>query len=593
MSNYLFNGFEFQNELEAEFKLQNMMISFANEVQQLNLPLLNRIGDGYIFNVSTPFEEDPNFNFEYKKNNVVNTLLSYNISTETFIFDKNISLKNLYRISYSLDPIDDQDLATKKYVDSELGNSGTVTSIGLTTTTSALTIANTPITTSGDISIDVSTALENFSNLNSTGLLVQDIANTYTTISPGADGEVLTSSLGGFTWSIPGSVNSVDITGSTGLTVLGAPIMDSGTITLTLANNLQYLTDLSTTGLVIKLANNFETKDIPITNGQTLVTDNGGLAWITPVSGGNVSGPPVSNTNYVSVWGNDIGTLLKNTTLLVNSVDESLQVVGDIISASGNLTSAGGTVKTDNITSYTADHIAINKPLKIIDDGSYLDTIINYGYLVNNPSGPTGVISSAQTATISIDCANRVIASEFDAISSKEVKNIIGRDLDIEQEALDLFKSISFTKYKYKDHIKEGNGEYFGVIAEELTNVANHYVNTGNSEFIPNIFCNMSVKKADYGYDLIVPDNMENLSFINIGDKLKLIDKKTYIEVFVSNISAGKISITTDKILGEDIFVYGTYKLCPSVSKNKLFELSCVVLKNIERRLEQLEMLKA
>jgi hypothetical protein len=42
-------------------------------------------------------------------------------------------------------------------------------------------------------------------------------------------------------------------------------------------------------------------------------------------------------------------------------------------------------------------------------------------------------------------------------------------------------------------------------------------------------------------------------------------------------------------LLPKQGFAYGTYESCPSVAKNKLFELSMVVLKSALKRIEFLE----
>ena len=61
------------------------------------------------------------------------------------------------------------------------------------------------------------------------------------------------------------------------------------------------------------------------------------------------------------------------------------------------------------------------------------------------------------------------------------------------------------------------------------------------------------------------------------------------IEVTITKIEDKRLLVKSIIPLQTQAFAYGTYENCPSVAKNKLFELSMVVLKNALKRIEFLE----
>jgi hypothetical protein len=224
--------------------------------------------------------------------------------------------------------------------------------------------------------------------------------------------------------------------------------------------------------------------------------------------------------------------------------------------------------------------------LNVSDNGSYRPYNGGYGYL--NSSGSTGQATGQNS--YSINCTNRVKASEFDAVSSKKLKTILGRGEEIEHTAIELFKKIPLFKYQYKDTIKEGNTDHYGVIAEELAEVIPAFVNMQDEGWIPNIYKNCIAEKGlDNSYKLYFDEKLENIE----GSKLKLIfqDKEgeKNVEVTITEITADSLSVICCEKLPKDIFVYGTYSVCPTVSKQKVFELGLVALQNVIKRVESLE----
>ena len=224
--------------------------------------------------------------------------------------------------------------------------------------------------------------------------------------------------------------------------------------------------------------------------------------------------------------------------------------------------------------------------LNVNDAGAYTPYSGSYGYL--NSNGSTGQATGQNS--YSINCTNRVKASEFDAVSSKKIKNVLGRGKEIEHTAIELFKKIPLFKYKYKDTIKEGNADHYGVIAEELAEVIPAFVNMQDEGWIPNIYKTCIAEKGlDNSYKLYFNEKLENIE----GSRLKLIfrDKEgeKNAEVRITEITADSLSVICYEKLPKDIFAYGTYSICPTVSKQKVFELGLVALQNIIKRVESLE----
>jgi hypothetical protein len=224
--------------------------------------------------------------------------------------------------------------------------------------------------------------------------------------------------------------------------------------------------------------------------------------------------------------------------------------------------------------------------LNVNDSGTYKPYNGSYGYL--NSNGSTGQATGQNS--YSINCTNRVKASEFDAVSSKKIKNILGRGKEIEHTAIGLFKKIPLFKYKYKDTVKEGDADHYGVIAEELAEVIPTFVNMQDEGWIPNIYKNCIVEKGlGNSYKLYFDEKLENIE----GNRLKLIfrDKEgeKNVEVDIISIIDNEIIVDSKEELKTDVFAYGTYSLCPTVSKQKVFELGLVALQNIIKRVESLE----
>lgn len=468
-----------------------------------------------------------------------------------------------------------------------------VTSIGLTSASTGLSITNTPIIDSGNINVELAARLENISNLSSLGIVVKDDIDTFSTTPIGSNGQFLgINGSGQLEWQNTGTVTSVGMTTSSGLSITGSPIIASGTLNLTLDTTLQNFNNLATNGLVIKSGSSYTTSTLPPLSGQILQSTGAGVQWVTPQSGGNVSGTGSSTNNALAVWDNTTGTSIKNSGLTLSGNDlyaynhyadgiyprSSQFNLGSYWSIVGSELRGAGTFKTNSMEADSGSYINVSSTLSLTgaDYRSY-----SYGYI--NSRGETGM--GSDYVPYGLICSNRIQASEFNATSSREVKNVLSRGEEIEAEALELFDKIEHVKYQYKDTVKDGSGEYLGVIAEELRKVAPHFVND-NEMHVPDIYDMGKVSSYGEGKYLITL-NKEYPEFLEADVKILLEGKELNLKASPYDLKT--ILVNSEEELPDDVFVYGTYKNAPTVSYVKRLEHLSVVVKRLKREIEQLK----
>ena len=123
MSNLIFSGYSFSEDLLARWYLQNTVSLNPSETQEMALQVLDSLNQGFELVTQTPYGKNPNL--------VLRSLLNNN-KTDLLSFDGNTSLlkatvpldmgKNT--IQNVADPVDNQDVATKGFVLSH-ANTGT------------------------------------------------------------------------------------------------------------------------------------------------------------------------------------------------------------------------------------------------------------------------------------------------------------------------------------------------------------------------------------------------------------------------------------------------------------------------------------
>ena len=225
-----------------------------------------------------------------------------------------------------------------------------------------------------------------------------------------------------------------------------------------------------------------------------------------------------------------------------------------------------------------------------------------YGFL--NSSGTTG--TATNTGTYSVLAANRVKASEFNAVSSKKIKTITGQLTDsvVMAEALALFKSIPLSRYKYTDLTQHDNYVHYGLIAENMPNGI--YTDATQSGFVPNVYSLGTVSNVDSSgvltIGLISPISADKLSTITtLNDVLcyfsmdsgatfsniKILNNITITDA--SNITLYASDFTSFNYSGATFLIFGTQETIPNITKNNYMELASCIVQNLLARVEKLE----
>lgn len=213
MSNLSFSGFDYHNELNSEFKLRNLIETVDGETQTISMSLLNSDDSGYGLMSLTVHGSTPILELTKQQADSVETILT--IDSEATI--RTISLNNIYKITDSVDPTEDQDLVTKKYLNDAISDKGygSVVSVSVSSITEGLISVGSPITTSGNIELALSENLVALSQLASTGLFYRTNNDLLTTSEiPVENGKVLSSLNGVPNWITPIDSDSVTSVGA-------------------------------------------------------------------------------------------------------------------------------------------------------------------------------------------------------------------------------------------------------------------------------------------------------------------------------------------------------------------------------------------
>jgi len=333
----------------------------------------------------------------------------------------------------------------------------------------------------------------------------------------------------------------------------------------------------------INVLDNISTSSLDITkdSGLSLISNTGEI-WSQFVL--NQSNNSVNFGNKINF---DLNFIVNSVVKMKLTTNGTLDMLTNNITTTGEISVKTGTLVGNTLKAYNQDNINVTSALFVNDNGTYKPYDGIYGYL--NSSGQIGITPASQQNPYSINCNNRIKASEFNAVSSKEIKNILTQDID--EEALEIFKKINFSKYQYKDKVKNGFSTIYGLIAEDLFSVVPDWV-SNDFDFVPNIMTKALIKKLKNNtYEL---SGNFNFDFDLEQNSLKIIGNNESYVVSILEKKQDKLIIKNNKNdqdmkLEKEIFVYGTYKKCPSITKNNVFELGLVVLKGLIKRLEKLE----
>lgn len=468
-----------------------------------------------------------------------------------------------------------------------------------------LSVSGSPITENGTITISLNNELMGVSQISSLGMIVRRTGSIYSTVqlttsSAGLSftnpdgvasnpqinlnaelqGVAVLSSTGLITRTASGTYATTTLTAGTGISVTNGNGV-SGNPTIAVNAELQGLSGLSSTGIIVRTGSGtYTTRTITAGNSSITVNNGDGLTANPSITLGTV---PIANlANYPS----------SSTQFLRGNGSWSQPTLNDI----GSPTS-GSTLNFNNSTITNLGSLSVNSTAS----GIPLATWFAYFKIQTTGIGPTysatsGVWNGGGLPR-SIICSGAISATEFESISSIKKKNIISNYKDFKEELKEKFDTIDFVKYEWKDKLKEGFGEYYGYIAENVSKAFPELVNLKHTEYAPNI-----LKYADLShisgknYRIIFSEDIE----IEIGKKLKIINKneKTFEAILTmkENNNSYLLSFLADTPNVSEILVYGSYEEVPLVSKTRFHDMSAARLKilidevsNLSRRINKIE----
>lgn len=475
-------------------------------------------------------------------------------------------------------------LATEAWVNSNGFGTGTVTSL-----TAGTGLSGGTITTSGTISIASVATAGTYSwpssvNINAQGQVLGISAGTQPITSVVAGTGLTAQNSGGIS---NVGMSNTGVTAATYSWPTSLKVNAQGQLTSVTSGTQPITTITAGTGLTASTSSG--TTQISLSSSGVSAAAYSWPASITVNAQGQVTSVTATGSlpiNRLASYPGSSASFLRgdgtwNLPYINNlNISSSLNLASYGLITSGNVSATTASLIANNLASYNSTTITVSSPLLVSDSGGY-SVSGSYGYL--NSSGSVGTASSS--GTYSISCSNRIKASEFDAYSSQKKKTLLGSGEEIENEVLKKFPQIPFFKYTYKDPIREGNGICYGVVAEALQAVLPDYVDVSGEDWVPNILQEASVTQHGKNYRLTVPNNIPELG----SSKLRLFVKGTSVEVVIVECHPNALDVQCDQEFPEQVFVYGTYESCPSVSKQKLFEMGLVVLQNLLRRVEYLE----
>lgn len=206
-----------------------------------------------------------------------------------------------------------------------------------------------------------------------------------------------------------------------------------------------------------------------IVTGSLLVANSANtLSAITSTSGIKMPVNSAGTTSFVTVTGTGSPVLATSPVLTTPIANYIYSTSGTSMNVISNgtylLLGAGGNVKMTMDSSgyvYIGANAASSYPLYI---GTYTSvTFSSYGYLSSSGAGTN---AGSTTANVSIRAVERIIASEFDAVSDGRLKeNIIEID---SIKALEMVENIRAVSYNWKSSVSEETGTKLGWIAQEV-----------------------------------------------------------------------------------------------------------------------------
>jgi len=230
---------------------------------------------------------------------------------------------------------------------------GTVTSVGLDTTTTGLTISNTPVTGSGTLRVNLNAELQAVSQLSTTGLVARTGSATYVPVTITGTASRVSITNGNAVGGAPTIDIDAAYVGQTSITTLGTigtgtwnastiDIAHGGTGQTTAAAAFNALSPVTSVGdLIIGTGVNTNNRLAIGTNGQILTSNGTTASWAAPATNGTVTSITVTTGTGLLVNGGATETITTAGTFPL-TLTTNLQKLSGLTST--------GFISRDNVT---------------------------------------------------------------------------------------------------------------------------------------------------------------------------------------------------------------------------------------------------
>jgi len=304
----------------------------------------------------------------------------------------------------------------------------------------------------------------------------------------------------------------------------------------------------------------------------------------------------------------DVASLYNQAEMTVTNLNTTGKANVNSLSVTSNAT-IGESVQTINLNTSgqanvnslaVATNATVGGYVQITGSNNQYNLNVPYVALLKNNQGQVQASGPYNNGGVpySLMCSGSIAAQEYDAYSSIKRKVVLqDNGPTLEQEAQHIIESINFCKYEPKDIIGEGNRKYYGVIAEEIKGILPDYVKEGK-DYVPNIYCDGELSYIEENNYRIVLDKFDMVDIHLIENKIRLHTKNELPNNIIADILSYThnnksieivIKIEGNLIENQVMFIYGTYEICPSVSKDRLGELALFGTQILFKQISELQ----
>jgi hypothetical protein len=223
-------------------------------------------------------------------------------------------------------------------------------------------------------------------------------------------------------------------------------------------------------------------------------------------------------------------------------------------------------------------------PLDVNGSG-LLNTASSYGYL--NSLGQAGPAGAANNIHFSIRASDRIWAFEFDAVSDRRIKDIIGQSDG--QTDLEIIQKLRVTDFQMKDRVANGDTPRKGFIAQEVETVIPEAV-TKSRQFVPDIYAVASGAKFDPAAKTIAV-KMAKAHGLKAGDRVRLMTEAGQMDLTVSSVpSEQEFMAANCEKDPKQVFVFGKeVNDFRTLNYDRIFTTGISAMQELARRVSTLE----